>query len=176
MYEINLGSALFAVKNKEVLMTTGSHGKTIGTYATAGIGLSKAHTGSRPAKYNAAGKALDYILYSNAVKCLDGDDCIYAEFSLGSTSARVLCNGSYDSYEGERLHGSAKFVPLVLYYLRSKSESEELKECYRKIKENVTATGEASLEDVARFCYCFYYTIAAPRTNPYGYRMSARIS
>ena len=165
---MELNKALFAVKNKEVLMLTGAAQKTINAMAPAGLGLSKSHTGTRPAKYNAAGKALDYILISEAVKCLEGSDSVYVEYSLGSTTAKVLCNGEYDSYEGERLHGSAKFVPLVLYHLRANSGNTELKECYKKIKEEFDISGQAKLEDITRFCDCFYYSIAAKATAPFG--------
>ena len=168
MYEFKLSESLFATKNKEIIMLTGSGQKTVGTIAPAGFGLSASHTGTRPAKYNAAGKALDFILVNRAIKCLEGEDNVYAEFSLGATTAKVVCNGVCDSYEGERLHGSAKFIPLVLYHLRTNSDNDELKNCYKKIKEEFETTGQASLADIVRFCDCFYYTIAAKMNNPYG--------
>ena len=114
MYEMELTRALFQVSKEEPIKLTGSAQKTIGTFAPAGVGLSKSHSGRTAAKYSAVGKALDYILLDNSVKCLEADNSVYVEYFDGTKSAKVLCDGVSDSYEGERLHRSAKFIPLIL--------------------------------------------------------------
>lgn len=167
MYEMELTRALFQVSKEEPIKLTGSAQKTIGTFAPAGVGLSKSHSGRTAAKYSAVGKALDYILLENAVKCLEADNSVYVEYFDGSKSAKVLCDGTCDSYEGERLHRSAKFIPLILFHLRTNSTNAELKECFKRIKEEVDSSRQAKLEDIALFCDCFYYSIAKSAPAPY---------
>lgn len=159
MHKFKLDKGVFS-NSGEVIMVTFSARKQIGNIATAGTGRSRSHAGTGPVKYSAVGKALDYILINSAVRCLEGDNSVYVEYSLGSTSAQILCDGLRDSCVGERLHGSEKFIPLILFHLRSNSKNDELKECYRKIKEEIATTGTTNVEDVARFCDCFYYTVA----------------
>lgn len=158
--EFELSRSIFAAK-KEMILISGAAKRETQSLAPAGLGFSASRTGrGGPVKFSAVAKVLDYILINNAVRCLEHDEKIYAEISLDSTVYRVLCDGHLHSYEGKRPHNSVKFIPLVLYFLRSKSDKTELKECFQKIKESYDKTRSADLADIAKFCDSFYYSIA----------------
>lgn len=159
--KIELNKTIFTGP-REVILLTGAAKKTIGMVAPVGTGRCEAHTGNGPAKYSAIAKVLDAILIDKCVKCLGAPDGIYAEITHNGEVFRVYSDGVLDVYEGNRLHGSMKFIPVVLYHLRDGSKNTELRGLFAKISKDFKSTGVATLDDIVKFCDCFYYTVAAP--------------